>query len=213
MQSDYLRNWRNLQAFEQHEYRADYERRGDYLGHFSVPEYEATTALGMTIAARCRGLRCLDIGCGIVPTPNYMQPGPSFYGIDPFYGEHQRDFPFAQAIGEGLPFVSQSFGAALMMSSLDHAISPLEMLKEARRVLRVPGLLFLWIELRDSRDHAFVNWQKSGGLFNAFHQWAFTRESIRRLLYEAKFRIEKIHHVPGVFGKYPATQLITAWTA
>lgn len=200
-------NWKRLQDFEDAVYHRDFITRGSHFGHFSVPEFASTGMLGDIIAGRCVGLRCLDIGCGILPRPNYMKDGPAFFGIDPFYGEYKRQFPFAQAVGEHLPFLSQSFPSAIVMSALDHAVDPLTMLREVHRVLIPRGILFAWVELRTSARIAA--WKASGGTFDDYHQWAFSRSIMNELLVSAGFKLRSMRQIPGGV-KYPATQLFEA---
>lgn len=78
----------------------------------------------------------LDIGCGPPTEPNYaVAANGTFVGIDPLGGEKQREFTFVQGIGEYLPFADGSFDRVLFATSLDHVLSPVRSLSEARRVL------------------------------------------------------------------------------
>jgi len=193
--------WKNLQAFEASSYKADYARTGSYLGHFSVPEFESTSLIRNIVQTYHL---CLDVGCGILPKPNYMGEA-VYYGIDPFFGEYKREFPFTQAIGEHLPFPSDTFDAVLFMSSLDHAIEPIQILREAKRVGRN---LVVWTTLRT--EAAIAHWKQSGRNFDVFHQWAFSKRSLRELIEEAGFTIMSSRHLKGKPGRYPDTYLFEA---
>jgi ubiquinone/menaquinone biosynthesis C-methylase UbiE len=126
-----------------------------------------------------------------------------YYGIDPFYGEYKRKFPFAQAIGEYLPFPTNTFDAVLFMSSLDHAISPVRMLREAKRV---GGDIIIWTSLRSNAE--VDRWRKSGRNFDKFHQWAFSAKSIKALLAKVNISIMSSRFFQGKPHKYPETHLI-----
>ena len=197
--------WRDLQAAEVVAYRSAFARQGDYRGFFSIPEYGDADRAGVEIAETCS--RCLDIGCGVLPRPVYMQT--DFVGIDPFFGEGPRQFPFAQALGEHLPFPSQSFPCCSFMSTLDHQIEPLVALGEAWRILKSYGYLWLWLELRSDTDARYHWWrtQPPGTLFDAHHQHAFIKADVVALLAQSGFRWLGMNSYPGT-SYWPPTQLI-----
>ena len=179
--------WRDLQVAELDAYRESYRKRGDYFGFFSVDARTDAKRIGERIAKSCNN--CLDVGAGILPRPVYMRPGVKFYGIDPFFGEYPRDFPFAQAIGEYLPFPDETFECVSFMSALDHQIEPVISLREAYRVLARDGLLFLWIHLRIDNSRAYRKWRRAppGTKFNTHHQYAFIKRDIEELFEQSGF--------------------------
>lgn len=168
-------------------------------GNFSDDSYEPGTTLGSLIARHGHGL-CLDVGCGLLPRPVYMRDAKQcqFMGIDPiatgnakFYG--RREFPFAQAIGDYLPFRRESFDCVIFSSSIDHQFSPKKALREARRVLKPGGLLFV-VETIRPNDTAYRRWKVQATLlgmarYNRFHCWAFTAKSLPRLIESAGFEV------------------------
>lgn len=157
--------WTDFQLDEWKKYQLDYNRTGSAFGHFSVPEFHVTESIAVELASVDGPI--LDIGCGVLTMPNYMRLTNYPFGIDPYLG-HKRQFPFAQAMGEWLPFRDRSFNACLLMSSLDHAYNPGLVVKEAWRVLRENGLLFVW----------FINREK----LDTYHQWSFTPDGLWKIL-------------------------------
>jgi len=198
-----LKVWKDLQEFEEHSYQKSYEERGDYYGYFSMDKRDDAKIAGEYITARCDN--CLDIGSGILPRPVYMNSSVRFVGLDPFFGEYKREFPFAQAIGERLPFPSLFFKCVSFMSTLDHQIEPLVSLKEAHRVLMEDGLLFLWVALCPENSNSYRKWRSAplGTKFNTHHQHAFVEQDIRELLAQSGFewlectRISRTYLITG----------------
>lgn len=197
--------WQKLQSAKVISYRRSFQQRGDYFGFFSIPGLEHAERAGATIAKVCQS--CLDVGCGVLPRPSYMQT--KFIGIDPFFGEGGRQFPFAQAIGEYLPFPSASFPCVSFMSTLDHQIDPLVSLREAWRVLQPQGLIWIWLALRSESDAQYQRWraQPPGTLFDDHHQHAFVKTDIERLLRDVGFLWVGIDTYPGI-GQWPSTALV-----
>jgi hypothetical protein len=199
--------WRDLQAFERQAYRDGLRRNGDYRGFFSIDAYGDSKSAGEYIARSCA--RCLDIGSGVLPHPVYMRPQTRWWGLDPFFGEERRAFPFVQAVGEGLPFPDEVFPCVTFMSTLDHQIMPQDSLREARRVLIPMGLVFLWTDLRPENDGNYLVWKQAppGTRFDQHHQHAFVRQDILNLLEGVGFSFAEQVNYPGTHY-WPPTHLI-----
>ena len=159
-----LKAWADFQLDEWQKYQLDYKRTDSAFGHFSVPEFHVTESIALELE-KVKG-PVLDIGCGVLAMPNYLRLTKQPFGIDPYLG-HRRQFPFAQAMGEWLPFCDRSFSACLLMSSLDHACNPELVVKEAWRILRDKGLLFIWIVSRE---------------IDKYHPWCFTSSKLEKML-------------------------------
>jgi len=200
--------WEKLQVKEVKKYQDAFKRTGNYLGYFSINIRDDSRSVGNRIAEYCH--TCLDIGSGILPLPVYMCNETRFFGIDPFFGEDARQFPFINGIGEYLPFANNQFDCISFMSSLDHQIEPLISLREAWRVMKPNGRLYLWLGLRSEHSPEYINWrsQPPGTLFNEHHQWAFIKSDILELLYKAGFTYRGQENYPGTTF-YGPTQLIT----
>ena len=170
-------DWRAFQAKDW----AGYKERGSARGYFSVPEFKSTELLADLLA----GVEgpVLDVGCGVLPMPNYLKKCKQPYGIDPFPGDEVRGFPFVQAMGEALPFQSNWFAATFLMSSLDHTLSPRAVICECWRVLRKKGLLFIWYKNK---------WEK-----DAYHPWTFTTGKILDILDYYFEWLDQMHYKAG----------------
>ena len=195
-----LKIWRDLQALELDAYRESYRKRGDYFGYFSTNERTDARRIGNRIAQSCSN--CLDVGSGILPRPVYMHSDVKFYGLDPFFGEYKRAFPFVQAIGEYLPFPDGAFNCLSFMSTLDHQIEPIVSLREAHRVLADMGWLFLWLDLRKDNSRAYRRWRVAplGTKFNSHHQHAFIKGDIEKLLEQSGFMWASSQSLRGPSG-------------
>lgn len=144
-----LDKWHQIQQRELKVGREKYDNTGSYFGFFSVSEFYITDQIA-EIIGQIDG-PVLDIGCGILPLPNYLKRCRRPYGVDPYIGQ-SRGFPFCQAIGERIPFKDKTFAAALLMSSLDHVIDSQQVIDESYRLLIDDGQLFIWYINRNRLD-------------------------------------------------------------
>ena len=90
--------------------------------------------------------RVLDIGCGEGLRSRHFG-NKEYYGVDPLTLKREYTFPFLRGIGESLPFADDLFDVVISVESLDHVINPEACLKEACRVLRFGGGLFVFVGL------------------------------------------------------------------
>lgn len=141
----------------------------------------------------------LDVGCGVLPLPGYMAvPNDTitWIGIDPFFGHIARQFPFAQAVAEYLPFRPQIFDGLLYAGTIDFGIDPVRSLRRARTVIRPQGRLFIWeVVARANRRYRFWKTLRALGIarrYDSKHQWAFTDRAMRGLLKRAGFAVEEV---------------------
>lgn len=172
----------------------DYQDGDD--GVFSG-EDEITCYIAEIISQAEEGL-FLDVGCGILPSPGYISASSRhirWMGIDPFLGNATRDFPFAQAVGEYLPFRTQVFDGVLYASTIYHQKDPLESLVRARTVVKPQGKVFLWYEPH-RRTTRYVVWRIREALgwpcnYSQSFRWVFTQDSLRSLLRRAGWAVEE----------------------
>ena len=164
--------------------------------HFSEGD-EVTAYIGEIIAQAGGGL-FLDVGCGALPSPGYMAASGSsvnWIGIDPLLGDVVRCFPFAQAMGEYLPFRDHTFDAVLYASTIYHQADPRRSLERARRVIRPGGKLYVWYE-SDRLDGRYIAWKIRQLLgwpchYSKSARWAFTRNSLRSVLKQTGFTVKE----------------------
>ena len=97
--------------------------------------------------------KMLDIGCG--PMLNHMKifnkdllPKIEYFGIDPELELFQGNSNCFRGVGEFLPFLDESFDAAIMISVIDHVFYPKKVMAEAYRVLKDKGFLYISCPMR-----------------------------------------------------------------
>jgi SAM-dependent methyltransferase len=95
--------------------------------------------------------RLLDFGCGPLPVPAYLADWPldQLAGFDPQKPFAPHPFPFAQSLGEAIPWDDASFETVVVATSLDHVYLLDKALAEIKRVLVPGGRLLLWTALLD----------------------------------------------------------------
>ena len=188
-----FRLWRQVQDQGEDSYYADGPE-----GNFSHENYQPGVALGNAIADALASVKAekphcaLDVGCGMLGEPVYMQLNKSckWVGIDPILGgdcEHYepRRFPFVQALGDFLPFSDQTFDVVCLSSTLDHQINPQQSIAEAHRVLKPGGKLFVVETVREANWH-YIKWLlkttfSGASIYNRYHCYAFTLNSLKRV--------------------------------
>jgi SAM-dependent methyltransferase/uncharacterized protein YbaR (Trm112 family) len=166
-------------------------------GVFSPEDSSGAREVGEIIGQAGRGL-FLDVGCGAVPQPNYMtatQDTITWIGVDPFFGDVERRFPFVQALGEYLPFRPRVFDGLLYASSIYHLLDPRRSLRGARTVLKPAGQLFVWYD-RCRVDARYLLWKARRALglarrYSDDFQWGFTLRALDSLLRQAGFAVER----------------------
>lgn len=164
---------------------------------YTRTDHEIGRAVGKIMAQTGNGL-FLDVGCGPVRLPGYMDASSDsilWMGIDPLFDDIARQFPFAQALGEYLPFQPQVFDGVLYGYVLDHLADPLRSLERVRSIIKPQGKLYVWHDRRRV-NLRYILWKTMrmlgfSRLYNEYFQWAFTRKSLQALLKSAGFAVEK----------------------
>jgi len=178
---------RNLALWQEHQQQTWHFSEGD----------EVTRYIGEIIAQTGGGL-FLDVGCGALPSPGYMAASGSdvnWIGVDPLLGEVARHFPFAQAVGEYLPFRDRTFDGVLYASTIYHQMDPRRSLERARRAIKERGKLYVWYE-SERIDSRYITWRTRQMLgwpchYSKSSRWAFTRSSLRSMLERTGFAVEE----------------------
>ena len=112
-------------------------------------------------------------------------------GLDPsielLHVAAERGVNAIQGIGESLPFHDRVFGTALLIVTLCFADSPLDVLREACRLLREDGKVVLGMVLRESPWGQFYEIKKAEG--HRFYQHAtfYSLSELTALLSQAGF--------------------------
>jgi SAM-dependent methyltransferase len=97
----------------------------------------------------------LEIGCGSGEMSRYL-PRRRYWGVDPMPLPAQAPPPaagfpdpfFVRGVGEALPLANDAFETVLLCETLDHALDPARVIREARRVLRQGGALAVMQSVR-----------------------------------------------------------------
>lgn len=127
-----------------------------------------------------RFAQALGIGTGVDPSERLIEMARR-RGVTAFLGR-----------GEQLFFDEESFGAVFLIVTLCFLDSPLEVLKEARRILQPGGKVVMGLVLKESPWGRFYQAKKVGG--HRFYRYAtfYTHDEILKMLELAGFSLEKV---------------------
>ncbi|MDI6800743.1 MAG: class I SAM-dependent methyltransferase [Thermodesulfovibrionales bacterium] len=135
----------------------------------------------------------LEIGVG---TGRFAMHFPDVIGIDPSLNAlkmaEKRGVKTVHGYGEDLPFEDETFGCILIIVTLCFVENPLEVLEEARRVLRKNGSIIIGLVPKDSPRGIFYEEKKKAG--HPFYQSArfYTLSDIESLLQTIGLKISRI---------------------
>lgn len=117
-------------------------------GSLSTDDREDVRAFSEFVAAHARSGTVLDVGCGPLRLPAYLErlkaAGAEIIGLDPI---DSSDFDGFRVVGssEFIPLPAASVGTVIFATSLDHVVDLGKTLSEARRVIRPGGVLIVWM--------------------------------------------------------------------
>jgi len=94
--------------------------------------------------------------------------------------------------GEDTPFRSGTFGAVFCIVTLCFVASPLEVLREAKRLLKQSGQVVLGLVLRESPWGRFYQVKKENGHRFYKHATFYSYAEVTELLNQAGFSLDKI---------------------
>jgi SAM-dependent methyltransferase len=125
----------------------------------------------------------LDVGCGTVAIPGYLEGYPPHLisGIDPLDAHQSHPFQFVRGVAEVLPWPDATFDTVVIATSLDHVLSIEMAMNEAHRVLKEGGVLLLWLGIvedspaYDPEDPDFVP-------IDQYHLFHFDRSWAKEVL-------------------------------
>jgi ubiquinone/menaquinone biosynthesis C-methylase UbiE len=135
----------------------------------------------------------LEIGVG---TGRFAMHFPDVTGIDPslnaLKAAEKRGVKTVHGHGEDLPFEDESFGCILIIVTLCFVERPIDVLREARRVLRRDGRIIIGLVPGDSPWGAFYEEKKRAG--HPFYSNArfYTMKDVEDMLRTAGLKISRI---------------------
>jgi ubiquinone/menaquinone biosynthesis C-methylase UbiE len=135
----------------------------------------------------------LEIGVG---TGRFAEHFPGVIGIDPAFNAlkfaQKRGVTVMQAIGEQLPFKDETFSCIMLIVTLCFVRSPMDVLREGKRVLKSNGCIVVGLVPKDSPRGAFYEEKKRHG--HPFYSIArfYSFEEIEGMLQDASLKITRI---------------------
>ncbi|MFA5258248.1 MAG: glycosyltransferase [Opitutales bacterium] len=142
----------------------------------------------------------LDIGCGVMPYKSLVTNAPSsvsrYIGMDMVSNIYKADVDLRWD-GRQMPLEDASVDCAMATQVLEHCPEPMILLKEARRVLKPDGLLFLSVP--------FI-WPLHDVPYDFYR---YTPFALEKMLAEAGFEILNIKGLGGWNGAF--AQMIGLW--
>ncbi len=117
-------------------------------GSISLSDRKDVKSFGEYIRSNCKLGKLIDIGCGTMEIPGYLQSLSKdnrimLYGLDPI-----RDIAFKGkkviSCAEYIPFSNGYFDTIVFATSIDHVCSLSATIKESHRILSENGKMILW---------------------------------------------------------------------
>ena len=161
---------------------------GDRLASRMVQKRRGVQQAFGRFTAIARGA-ILDVGCGPGKLRFNFDPKlVDYYGIDPTPLREVRDFPYAKALAEYLPFRDGVFTDVVVVSALDHFQDCTQFFNETSRVLKTGGRLHVVQTIHKPKNpiKRITHWVKDALEDHAtkdvkgdapHHMWEFTRSS------------------------------------
>jgi SAM-dependent methyltransferase len=142
-----LNRWKNAQTKEEAHYRSRKVRweSTESWGRFLMENFSINFEF-------FKDKRILEIGCGAFGIIHYINVPCYKVRIDPLCSiykglndEYTTQTYQITSTGEYLPFKNDVFDVILSLNVLDHCFNPLNVLKEANRVLKRDGIFLLYL--------------------------------------------------------------------
>ena len=156
------------------------------------PLYEGELLCLNPLIKNCMQL-ILEIGVG---TGRFAMHFPDVIGVDPSSNAlkiaDKRGVKTVQAFGEDLPFRDNTFGCILIIVTLCFVQKPLDVLKEAKRVLKKDGSIIIGLVPKDSPWGEF--YEKKKKLAHPFYEKAifYSLSDLKKLLENTDMKITRI---------------------
>ncbi len=153
------------------------------------------------------GMKALDIGCGSGEVLLlFRERGVEGHGMDIDEGNIGRlrgEFGFNATVGDidaRTHFEDHTFDLVVMRHSLEHTFNPLHALKEVNRILRPGGTLVIGVPNIESVVSG-VTGKYWADLDLPRHLFQFSPATVSRLLRDAGFSVDRLHHETKVSRK------------
>lgn len=136
----------------------------------------------------------LDVGCGagfLLDAARELGWAVQGVELSPFAAEQARQelgLPVVQGELAEAQFPAGHFDIVVMRELLEHVPDPLGLLREARRVLREDGVLFVQVP-NDLEGVRMRVWRRVWWMIPPLHLFYFRRETLGALLEQAGFRV------------------------
>lgn len=185
----------------------------------SLKNREDVTRFRSFVECHLNGERILDIGCGIMATPGYLQFGTSrshyLIGLDPIDDNNFRGLRIV-GCSEFVPLLDGSVDTIIFATSMDHVCNLRKTIAEASRILNSDGRVLVWMSDRSAtpiervkdwlrrrirswklgysvdKYYVYPNWTVLGvppGGVDPFHSYLETPKKIIALFAEAGMRL------------------------
>ena len=140
-----------------------------------------------------QGVSILEIGVG---TGRFAMHFPNAVGADPSFNAlgmaKSRGVKTVQAGGETLPFKDETFGYILIIITLSFVDNPLDLLREARRVLKSEGRIIIgFVEKNSTWGSLYSEKKRDGRPFYSDARF-FSFSEIEGLLHESDLNITTV---------------------
>jgi SAM-dependent methyltransferase len=146
---------------------------------------------------------CLEIGCGITGAIHYLDNAKLAIGLDPlclkckdlYIKEKTQETTHINGVGEYLPIADKSVDSVFIFGVLDHCIQPESVIKEASRVLKYGGKVYI-------RVYTFNLPKKLRDNLNIVdaHPHHLSQREIMGWMYNNGFKICKLHSSQVLFN-------------
>lgn len=141
--------------------------------------------------------RALQIGCAVEDAIFFLRGGER-YAVDPLAGFYRKHFArarnpevdYREAAGESLPFGDRFFDVVICQNLLDHVANYAAVLREVKRVLRRPNLVYFGTDVYDEAAAAARRERQARGeLFDIEHPHTFTEATLEAALVASGFAV------------------------
>jgi len=187
----------------------------EFIDHYKKGRCnEVRGMMGQEIGGIPRGIRILDVGCGIgnILFALHANGFRNIYGLDierQLVEYARKNVPNANLVvanAEHIPFSRQAFDCVVCYDLLEHVLKPKKVLAEISRVLKQGGTLYMTAANGYSVNDIVFRW---GGRIlrgRSSHVQKFMKGQVEKILRECGFEIERISEIKGcVFNDLPIT--------